>query len=132
MCLVSRIYTEEFLVIIYIAESFYELHLSRIADKERWHTDLHPWCFGEASDLIRRVLDRAGPAMLAREMPERVGGGSAPLTLNLLPVCKSAHGLPNLACIPRTGSSRLFLVLRATSDEFTPFFVRSIPEISSM
>lgn len=36
-------------------------------------------------------------------MPQRVGGGSAPLTLNLLPAYKSARGLPNLARISRTG-----------------------------
>lgn len=123
----SGIRTEESLVIIYIAESFYvELH-GTYDDIWIYFHDVSgrqvTWFHVSLTEQVQ---------MLAREMPERVGGGSAPLTLNLLPVCKSAGGLPNLVCIPRTDSSRLFLVLGAVLGEFTLFFVQSVPEISSM
>lgn len=82
--------------------------------------------FGKASDPIPRVLDRAGSATtMPQEMACRraVSGGSAPLTLNLLP-SKSARGLSNLfARIPRPQDSSGFpLSLSLRPNEFTPFF----------
>lgn len=63
---------------------------------------------GRASDPVPRVLDRADPTTMgtrnatAKRTGTVGGGGSAPLTLNLLPP-KNARGLPNLARIPRSG-----------------------------
>lgn len=79
-------------------------------DRSRSSADLRPRGFGQASDPVPRVLDRAGgpPATTVpcQETPCRYGGGRAPLTLNLLPP-KSARGLPNLARIPRAQTHRV-------------------------
>lgn len=91
-------------------------------------TRLCPRCFGEASDPVPRVLDRAGPTTTTTTgtrstMPQRAGGGSAPLTLNLL-LPKSARGLPNLARIPQTQTCQTLRCPWTRSNEFTPFSVR--------
>lgn len=59
---------------------------------------LRPRSFGEASDLVPSVLDRAGGPTTMVSCPR--GGDRAPLTLNLLPA-QEARGLLNLVRIPR-------------------------------